>query len=315
MASLQGLASNLIGNVASQNYATFQQSIQRRPKTSRSSDPKLWRLPPVCVTNEGKEVRVRKLIDERGIDDDNDYIIVDPENPVPNPELGPLERRVSVTFEEGLALDTVDKEAMEYWFTEPPQGWSTEKRILKKVQGFPVDENMDEFRHEGGDRKPLSNLQIGDVLTGTVVAQLMNHGLRVDIGAEADGLVPMRGIDIWKKVEQQGKLPDVGDSIEVEVFAIREDPVFRFPLQVAPLDEDLASNIPPPEEHKPPLDLRDVPLSRYDEVAKLSGRFWGTQKVLVTPADLDDFAAGSDDFEISEEDMELFDSIVAELDL
>eukprot|EP00889_Picochlorum_renovo_P006604 jgi/Picre1/33634/NNA_001114.t1 len=111
MASLQGLASNLIGNVASQNYATFQQSFRgaQRPVVRRTQSC------GVC----------RRL---------------DPENPVPNPELGPLERRVSVTFEEGLALDTVDKEAMEYWFTEPPQGWSTEKRILKKVQGFPVDE-------------------------------------------------------------------------------------------------------------------------------------------------------------------------------
>lgn len=315
MASMKSKTSTAI---LSQEYnVPFRQSFQRRPKTSRSTHPKLWRmLPPAKVTNEGKEVRVKHLYQEKGIDDDGDYIIVDPKNPVPNPELGPLERRVSVTFEEGLALDTVDKDAMDYWFTEPAQGWQTEKRMLKKVHGIPVDmELYEDFRHANSDRKPLSQFQLGDILVGTVVEQNMQHGLRIDVGADADGLIPLRGIEIWKRVEASGYLPDIGDTIEVQVYALREDPVFRFPLQVVPIDDNLASILPPPEEHKPPLDLRDVPLSRYEEIAMLSGRHWGTQKVLVAPADIDDVISDTTEMEISEEDIALFDTIVSELDL
>lgn len=313
---MSSIAANT-SSVLTQDYnVSFRQSFQRRPKTSRSTHPKLWRmLPPVKVTNEGKEVRVKHLYQEKGVDDDSEYIIVDPQNPVPNPELGPLERRVSVTFEEGLALDTVDTDAMNYWFTEPAQGWQTEKRKLLKANGLPVDDIYEDFRHDSSERKPLTDLQLGDILVGTVVEQLMHHGLRVDVGAGADGLIPLKGIEYWKRVEDSGFLPTVGDTIEVEVYAIREDPVFRFPLQVAPVDEKLSSILPPPEEHKPPLDLRDVPLNRYEEVARLSGRDWGTQKVLVAPADIEDVMTGTEEMEISEEDIALFDSIVSELDL
>ncbi len=313
---MASMTSNTPSILAQDYNVSFRQSFQRRPKTSRSTHPKLWRLlPPVNVTNEGKEVRVKHLYQEKGVDDESEYIIVDPQNPVPNPELGPLERRVSVTFEEGLALETVDKDAMEYWFTEPTQGWQTEKRKLQKANGFPVDDIYEDFRHATSDRKPLSSLQLGDILVGTVVEQHMHHGLRVDVGADSDGLIPLKGIEYWKRVEDSGYLPAVGDNIEVEVYAIREDPVFRFPLQVAPVESNLASILPPPEEHKPPLDLRDVPLSRYEEVAQLSGRDWGTQKVLVAPADIDDVMIGTDDMEISEDDIALFDSIVSELDI
>lgn len=37
-------------------------------------------------------------------------------------EDGPLERRVSTTFEEGLLSDHIEPDAMEYWFTEPEGG-------------------------------------------------------------------------------------------------------------------------------------------------------------------------------------------------
>lgn len=63
-------------------------------------------------------MRHRRTLQERGLDDD-DYIVLDPERPVPRPELGPLERRVSSTFEEALLSEEVDPEAMKYWFTEP----------------------------------------------------------------------------------------------------------------------------------------------------------------------------------------------------
>ncbi len=270
----------------------------------------------IYVTNEGKEVKVNRLYEEAGLLEDG-TIMVDPENPVPNPHLGPLERRVSITFEEGLAMDTVDQEAMSYWFTEPAQGWQTEKRRLRKAEGVPVDDDFDEFRHAASStsgRKALENVTRGDILPGTVVEQLLHHGLRVDVGCEADALVPMRGIQLWKSAAAKGCLPNVGDRIEVRVVSVAGDPLFRFPLVAAPLDEALASVIPSAEEYTPALDLRDVPVSRYEEVAKMSGResTFGTQNVLVVPDDMD-VLSGKEDFVLSEEDVLLFDSIVSDL--
>lgn len=312
------------GSVPSQNIVSYKNVTQHNilPKkynSSRTGNQKLWRLPPVNVTNEGKEVQVKKLIQEHGLDDD-EYIIVDPQNPVPNPELGPLERRVSITFEEGLALDEVDQEAMNYWFTEPAQGWATGKSKLKKTKSIPLEDDVDDFRKVDtsvGDRKVLGDLNKGDLLCGIVTEQLLHHGLRVDVRAEADALIPIQGVDLWRNLEKRGLVPEIGQSIEVEVHAIRSDPVFRFPLQVIPRNEKLASSIPPPEAHKPPLDLRDVPVSRYDEIAKMSGRDWGHQKVLVTPADLDtnDGFGAQEDTEVTEEELQMYDSILANLDL
>lgn len=321
MASMGGYGSGSVPSqtVVSCKNVTQHNILPKKCNSSRIGNQKLWRLPPVNVTNEGKEVQVKKLIQEHGLDDD-DYIVVDPQNPVPNPELGPLERRVSITFEEGLALDEVDQEAMNYWFTEPAQGWATGKSKLKKMKSIPLEDDIDDFRKVDtsvGDRKDLGDLNKGDLLCGIVTEQLLHHGLRVDVRAEADALIPIQGVDLWRNLEKKGLVPEIGQSIEVEVHAIRSDPVFRFPLQVIPRNEKLASAIPPPEAHKPPLDLRDVPVSRYDEIAKMSGRDWGHQKVLVTPADLDtnDGFGAEEDIEVTEEELQMYDSILANLDL
>ncbi len=38
---------------------------------------------------------------------------------IPNPELGPLERRVGLTYEDALFSDDINVKDTEYWFTEP----------------------------------------------------------------------------------------------------------------------------------------------------------------------------------------------------
>jgi hypothetical protein len=53
------------------------------------------------------------------LDEDADYIVVDPQNPLPHPQLGALERCIGLPYEEALFADEVDAEAQEYWFTEP----------------------------------------------------------------------------------------------------------------------------------------------------------------------------------------------------
>jgi len=60
---------------------------------------------------------------ERAGMEDEEYIIVDPENLFWNrPELGSLNRRVGLTYEDGLFEGEVDPVAEEYWFNEPPGG-------------------------------------------------------------------------------------------------------------------------------------------------------------------------------------------------
>lgn len=38
---------------------------------------------------------------------------------IPSPELGPLERRVGLTYEDALFQDDISVEETSYWFTEP----------------------------------------------------------------------------------------------------------------------------------------------------------------------------------------------------
>ena len=38
---------------------------------------------------------------------------------IPNPELGPLERRVGLTYEDALFSEDISVKDTEYWFSEP----------------------------------------------------------------------------------------------------------------------------------------------------------------------------------------------------
>jgi hypothetical protein len=257
------------------------------------------------VTNGGREVEqgTADAVYQAALDaeDEEGHIWVDAENPVPRPELGPLERRVSMTFEEGLESEEVDPEAEEYWFNEPPGGWKTGKIRLRTPQIL-ATEAVDEFRHpvlssqdeEGGDggfnakssssgsrqsRRPIEELRPGDKLQGTVVAQILHHGLQVDVGASADGLIWVSGAEAWHALGDLA--PEPGHLIDVEVFAVRPHPIFRFPLQLRAADPELAALMPRPEDHVAPLDLRDVPIHKYAEIAALSGREWKPTEAMI----------------------------------
>ena len=53
-----------------------------------------------------------------------EYMNLGPQWQIPNPELGPLEKRVQTTWVEGLLSGDISLEDSEYWFTEPPgQPW------------------------------------------------------------------------------------------------------------------------------------------------------------------------------------------------
>jgi hypothetical protein len=73
----------------------------------------LLRWQPCKVTNEGTEMKVAEL-------EQDDGVIVVPQIQIPHPELGPLERRVSLSFEEAIFTPEVSYDDAEYWCTEPP---------------------------------------------------------------------------------------------------------------------------------------------------------------------------------------------------
>lgn len=50
---------------------------------------------------------------------DTGMVNLGPQYQVPNPELGPLERRVEKTFVEAMFTEEVNLDDMNYWFSEP----------------------------------------------------------------------------------------------------------------------------------------------------------------------------------------------------
>ena len=72
------------------------------------------RLQPCKVTNEGREI-----MDEELQKFNEEYLNLGPQYQIPNPELGPLERRVQQTYVDGLLSGEINLEDSEYWFTEP----------------------------------------------------------------------------------------------------------------------------------------------------------------------------------------------------
>jgi hypothetical protein len=252
-------------------------------------------------------MRVAKLLEEAGLVED-DYIIVDPENPIPNPELGPLERRVSTTFEEGLVQEEIDTEAMKFWFTEPEAGWNREKRRLKRAQVIASDD-IDEFRHTDlTNRRPLTDFNVGDILRGTVVKQMLYHGFQIDVGAEADALMWISELEEWQRLGDD--TPEIGDSIEVVVHAVRHDTIFRMPLLVMPTDPELVAVWPNPDHHVPPLDLRTVTLAEFPDIAKRSGRKWEPQAVIVPFRDNPMGKTPAEEWTVTEEELLEMDDIV-----
>lgn len=211
-------------------------------------------------------------------DDDDEFMLVDPENRFWNrPELGVVERRVATTFEEGLFQEEVDPVAMEYWFQEPPGGWQTEPRRLRKLPVEPWDPMDDSVHNPGPGRLPLDQIREGQVFTGIITNGMYYHGAQVDIGAEYDGLIPVSERLEWRAVEND---LDVGTALEVRVYKLRDPTLFRFPVQLVPTDPRLAAKLPPPEDHEAPMDMRDPKLSQ-EELAAISGRDYAPKKFIV----------------------------------
>lgn len=231
----------------------------RRPAAARRP------LPVPRVTNTGAE------LGEAG---DATTLDLGIQYQVPNPEDGPLERRVGTLYLEALFSDEVSDADAAYWFCEPPGGWPTEpKRVRAAVRVAP--EAVTAVRPAGAvgeaPRTPLLEVRVGDTLTGPIAAATFTAGILVDVGAAYDGLLPVASdTAAWKAV---GGLR-VGQEVAVRVAKVLYSPVARFPILlelVAPAE--LAGAFLDPEAETGAFDLRGVG-GETDGLDALTGGAW-----------------------------------------
>lgn len=171
---------------------------------------------------------------------------------IPEPEKGPLERRIGRTYEDALFEDHIDMNDTSYWFTTPEGGWNMDPRLIPKAKEVPFE--MASSVHPGEDRIPLSDIKEGQVLDGIVTRQMLVHGAQVDLGAEFDGLIPVTHTQ-W--TEEVCRALWLDEPVRVRVYKVRDTRLHRFPIQLELLSPmHISSQLSPPEDHHSPLDLR-----------------------------------------------------------
>ena len=199
------------------------------------------------------------------------YVDLGPQYQVPEPEKGPLERRVSVQFLDALFSDEINEEDAAYWFTCPPEGWDIERKVLLKAKPVEVPRAQRGLRPadepSAASRRPLLSLSVGEVLDGTVCGMALATGIHVDVGARYNGILPVKSdYHAWNK-KLKGRLR-MGDKCRVRVAKIIRAPLCRFPLVLEVVGEpDIMGAFMPTEEYTGAFDLRGAP----DSSSSLSG--------------------------------------------
>lgn len=198
------------------------------------------------------------------------YVDLGPQYQVPDPEKGPLERRVSVQFLDALFSDEINEEDKAYWFTCPPGGWDTEHKVLLKATAVDVPKSQQGLRPadepSAATRRPLLSLRVGEVLEGTVCGMSLATGVHVDVGARYNGLLPVKSDALTWTKGLKGKLR-MGDKCRVRVAKIIYAPLCRFPLVLEVEGEEyseIRDAFVPTDEYHGAFDLRGAPDSNSD---------------------------------------------------
>jgi len=79
-------------------------------------------------------------------------------------------------------------------------------------------------------RMPLDNLKVGKTVFGTVVGVSLHEGIRIDIGAEVDAMVPLK---LYSHTAEVGTRFPLGSKVELKLLEIYTGPhasARRFPL-------------------------------------------------------------------------------------
>lgn len=112
---------------------------------------------------------------------------------------------------------------------------SVAEKSDEQEEDFPLF--FDVHKGDSGQRTPLASLEVKQKLPGTVIGTSLHDGLRIDIGAEVDALVPMN-------IAMGGHaVPELGTQVSVSVEEIHlgskqaEGASRRFPLIVGLVGE------------------------------------------------------------------------------
>lgn len=98
--------------------------------------------------------------------------------------------------------------------------------VVEEEQGIMTARN-----EEGEGRANLANFRPGQVLTGTVTEISIIHGLKVDIGAEYDVIIPMRQDAPWKTIAKDGSLEAVFmKEVPLTIAQVKDPYRYRWPL-------------------------------------------------------------------------------------
>ncbi|KAI8466038.1 MAG: hypothetical protein J3K34DRAFT_435096 [Monoraphidium minutum] len=213
--------------------------------------------PPRRITNTQKEIwEADDDMRERARSADADtreFIFVN-ESPVWDAEKGPLEAgRVTRTQIAEQASDEISVLETAYWFHTPPDGWKTRVKVpvAPEVEGdFPHPEHPEE---EKGDRFPLDGLEEGMVLEGLVTDIWLYHGAQVDFMGEFDGLIRITEEEWKQDAVRDSLLP--GTPVRVRVHRLAQRDLYRWPVQLELLDDELAPLIADPDSWTSPADL------------------------------------------------------------
>lgn len=209
-------------------------------------------------------------------DPNKELIDLGPQYQEMNPELGPLSRRVETTFLEGIYSEKVNLEETDYWFTEPEGGWTSENVVGIRARKEATDEIS--AIHFGPGRTELHELKEGEVMAGIVSSLMYNHGVQVDLGAQHDGLIPVRGEE-WVEDHFRSKygvslgvseLFYIGQAVKVRIHRINLRPRCRFPIQLEVLFPDVQHKLSNPDDFVFPFDLRGV--KSREEAFAITGR-------------------------------------------
>lgn len=174
--------------------------------------------------------------------------------PVWDPEKGgELADRVKRSLMEEQATPEISVLETAYWFHTPPEGWRTNMKtyVAPEVEGdFPQPEHAAE---EKPHRFPLDAMEEGLVLEGLVTDVWLYHGAQIDFMGEFDGLIPVT-VEQWKQ-EAVSELLLPGNVVKVRVHRLLQKGLYRWPIQLELLHDDVAPLITAPDDYHSPADL------------------------------------------------------------
>jgi len=213
-------------------------------------------------------------------EDGTGWVQIGPTNTGPDPTKGPVERQVSMEYTDAMMTDKVDESHKRYWFTEPPGGWNTKPKWVKEMETEPGF--IATAVHKGPGRRSLSDLSVGEPFCGVVLEMWYHHGIKVDIGAEYDGLLPMDK-SAWAKF---GNKLDIGHRVDVVIAKLWKEGFYRWPIQLAAMDPKIQRFMIPTDEWDPPVDMRGKSLA---DIERYTNRRLPTEKWFV-PEDMEKLA-------------------------